>query len=134
MARRGAPSFLTNPARVLFIRKAGVKESRSLRYISVISKTALSAPRILASGDENKSPAAIKTNDTRSPAVKVLVNIPSAFSALPSPRAMAYLVPPPTPIITQKPYIRLYTGIARLRAVSPDSPIPIEINNVSVNI
>ena len=60
IARRGLSSFLTKQSRMSFKINAGENKSSHRRYVVVISKTILSAPKSKASLSPNKSP--INTN------------------------------------------------------------------------
>ena len=65
-----------------------------------------------------------------------MAEVNARLAEAPSPwfLRMEYRVPPPMPIIRPLPWIKLYTGMARLSAARPSAPMPSETKKVSAKI
>ena len=103
----GFPSFLTKQMQISFRIKAGANSIITRKYVFVIEKTALSAPKREVISPERKRPAAMNIKAARIPVYTVFVKTVFVSHDIFCPFIMEYLVAPPIPSISPVPCIKL---------------------------
>ena len=124
MERFWLPSLRTKHTNRLLNINMGANIMRIRRYTEVFSNTWLSAPRAADSGVAKRIPPAENNREITRSTHATWVKIVRFFPSSARPPAMAKAVAPPMPVISPRPLIKLYTGIARFKAASPSAPAP----------